>query len=79
MPITVRIIVLGHSAAFFPDGKREHSLELPQPVKVAEAIRRLGVDPQLIMRVQRNGIPASMDEEVAEDAEIILISPPAGG
>ncbi len=79
MPISVRIVVLGHSASYFPDGKREHSLELPRPLRIREAIRQLGVDPHLIMRAHVNGRPASLDEEIAGDAEIILISPTAGG
>ncbi|HSW09718.1 MAG TPA: hypothetical protein VLK32_02320 [Bacillota bacterium] len=79
MAITVRVVVLGHSASYFPGGKREHSLELERPLKIRDAIRQLGVDPHLIMRAQYNGRPASFDDQIGEDAEIILISPTAGG
>ena len=79
MTIRVRIFVLGHSAAYFPDGKREHSLELPQALKIRDVIRQLGVDPHLIMRAQLNGRPASLDDGVSDNAEIILVSPTAGG
>ncbi|HCC32680.1 MAG TPA: hypothetical protein DEQ28_02080 [Clostridiales bacterium] len=79
MAIKVRVVILGHSASYFPGGKREHSLELPGPLQIGDVIRRLGADPQLIMRAQCNDRPASLDDEVVEDAEIILFSPTAGG
>jgi hypothetical protein len=79
MTVKLRILVLGHSASYFPGGKHEHHLELSHPLKIRDAIAKLGVDPLLIMRAQLNGRPASFEDEVSQDAELVLISPTAGG
>ncbi|MDI6824391.1 MAG: hypothetical protein QME87_08555 [Bacillota bacterium] len=74
-----RILVHGHVAEFFPEGRREHVVALPKPLPVSQVITDLGVNPRLIMKVFLNGRPASKEDLVGDADELLLISPASGG
>lgn len=74
-----RIIVHGHVAEFFPEGRREHVVTLPRPVPVSQVIADLGVNPRLIMKVFLNGRPADRDDLVGDADELLLMGPASGG
>jgi molybdopterin converting factor small subunit len=75
----VKVTVMGHSAAYFPGGRRVHELELPGPLSLEQIICQLGADPQLIMRALIDGQAVPLDTVPADGAEIVLISPASGG
>lgn len=77
--VVARILVHGHVAEFFPGGRREHQLRLPEPRTVRQVIEALGVNPRLVMKVFLNGQPVSQDDLVRDGDELLLMAPASGG
>ncbi|MDQ7792829.1 MAG: hypothetical protein RDU89_00250 [bacterium] len=75
----VTVTVMGHTAAYFPQGGRTHTLDVPEALPLEAIIRLLGADPQLILRALVDGEPSSLDRVPPDGASIVLISPAAGG
>lgn len=72
-------MVHGHTAEYFPGKRTRHVVSLESPVSVREIIERLGVRPELIMGVFVEGCRMSKDYVPSDGAEVVLISPAAGG
>ncbi len=78
--IRVDVKVAGHVRDLMPDGRDMYRLELDKPLTVSEIIEhRVGSNPMLFASVVVNGQRRAKDYLVEEDAEIILLSPVAGG
>lgn len=75
----VTLVIHGHTAEYFPGKKNRHVVDLDSPASVREILERLGVRPELIMGVFVNGHRRSKDYVPSDGAEVVLISPAAGG
>jgi hypothetical protein len=75
--LTVRVI--GHAVEFFPDRKTRYEIVLDEPARISEILERLGVGQALVMAVVVDGKRREFDFQPPDGAEIILITPPAGG
>ena len=75
----IKLAIEGHAREFFPAGKDAFDLTLPGPVSIREIIAGLSVSADLIMSVFVNGQLVDKDSVPPDGAEVILLSPPAGG
>ncbi|MEW6031419.1 MAG: hypothetical protein AB1645_00835 [Bacillota bacterium] len=77
MKVTVRVV--GHAVEFFPGGKDRYDLVLETPLSVAGIIEKLGVARALVMAAVVDGKRRGLDYVPGNGAEVILMTPPAGG
>ncbi len=77
MPISV--LVRGHTASYFPEGKDELEVVWSGPITVRQLLADLGVDSLLVMRVNVNGMKVTKEHILADGDEVLFFSPPAGG
>lgn len=78
--IKVRIRVHGHARTLMPGERDEFQLELQGPATVADMLRdHIGVNPMVFATVVVNGQRQPRDFLVEGDADILLMSPVAGG
>ncbi|MCL6451068.1 MAG: hypothetical protein K6T75_07250 [Acetobacteraceae bacterium] len=75
----VRVKVHGHVREFLPGQAQEVTLDLSGPATVAQIIERLGVSPELFMYAFVDGQRRAREYRVERDAEVVLMSPAAGG
>lgn len=75
----IRLLVEGHAKEYFPGGQQFYDLELESPATVRQMIRELGVSPDLVMSVFIKGRLVDKDYVPPDGAEVVLITPPAGG
>lgn len=75
----VRVNVSGHAREYFPAERLDKWLELPEPCPVARILAGWGVSVELVMAVFINGVKAGHDVIAPDGAEILIITPPAGG
>jgi len=75
----VRFLVEGHAREFFPGGRHSYDLELPGPATVREMIKHIGASPDLVMSVFVKGRLMDKDSVPPDGAEVVLVTPPAGG
>jgi len=71
--------VVGHAVEFFPGKKDHYELEFADPPSVSGIIDRLGVGRALVMAAIVDGKRRGFDYVPAEGADIVLMTPPAGG
>ncbi len=71
--------VVGHAIEFFPDKKDRYVLDFEGPVSVAGLVERLGVSRALVMAAIIDGKRQDFDHDLADGAEVVLMTPPAGG
>lgn len=77
MRVTVRVV--GHAVEFFPGKKDHYELELERPLSVDGIVERLGVGRALVMAAIVDGKHRGFDYVPADGAEVVLMTPPAGG
>jgi len=75
----VIIRVFGHVREFMPGGSDELAVDLQGPTTVRELLRQHEVAPELFMQVYIDGGRSTMDAVIDSDAELVLVSPAAGG
>ncbi len=82
MGVVIRVTVkaTGYAVKLLGGGQSGHTLELPRPMTVEAILSQLvGVDPVLFALVAVNGTRQRPEFLVESDAEILLMSPVAGG
>ncbi|RJQ06153.1 MAG: hypothetical protein C4551_08725 [Bacillota bacterium] len=77
MKVTVRVV--GHAVEFFPGRKDRYDLEFEGPVTVSGILEKLGVGQALVMAAIIDGKRADFGQRVPDGAEVVLMTPPAGG
>ena len=77
MRLTVRVV--GHAVEFFPEKKDYYVLDLDRPRSIAGLIEHLGVSRILVMAAIVDGKRRDFDYVPADGAEVVLMTPPAGG
>jgi len=77
MRVTVRVV--GHAVEYFPGRKDVYELEVEGPVRISDLLARLGVSRALVMAAIVDGQWREFDFVPPEGAEVILMTPPAGG
>lgn len=77
--VRIKVRVVGHAVEFFPGGRDRYDLEFDGPTSIAGIIRRLGVGRALVMAAIVDGQRRDFDFVPADLAEVILMTPPAGG
>lgn len=75
----VRVTISGHARDYFPPDRVGEWFELPGPRPVSWILSSWGVSTELVMAVFVNGVKADLDAVPPPDAEILLVTPPAGG
>ncbi|GAB6157406.1 hypothetical protein JCM39194_06060 [Desulfotomaculum varum] len=75
----VRVRVTGLLTEYFPAGKEVLTVPLSQPLTVKEILQQIKINHQLVMTVVVNGQRRDLSYKPGDGAEIVLISPLAGG
>jgi hypothetical protein len=75
----IRVKVSGHAREYFPGHLLGEWVELREPRPVAGILADWGVAAQLVMAVFINGTKASLESVPPDGAEVLLMTPPAGG
>lgn len=75
----VKVTVRGHVAELMPGGRSIWHLELVEPKTIREIVQEIGSNPLLFSVVSVNGKKVDKDYLVSSDAEVVLVSPTAGG
>jgi len=64
---------------YFPERKGRYELEFEGPTSISGLLERLGVGRALVMAAIVDGKRRDFEYEPPDGAEVILITPPAGG
>jgi hypothetical protein len=75
----VRVTVSGHARDYFPAEKLGEWFEVSGRHPVREILAGWGVSTELVMAVFIDDVKADLDAVPPPGAEILLITPPAGG
>ncbi|WP_235695508.1 MoaD/ThiS family protein [Desulforamulus hydrothermalis] len=75
----MHVRVTGLLTEYFPAGKEVLTVSLSKPLTVKEILQQIQVNHQLVMTVVVNGQRRDLSYKPADNAEIVLISPLAGG
>ncbi len=78
--VRIRIKVHGHSVSLMPEKRDEFEVHLEEPTTIRSVLRdRVGVNPLIFGAVVVGGKTRHLDYVLEDDAEILLVSPVAGG
>lgn len=79
MRVTVRVV--GHAVEYFPGQKDTYDLDFASEAAptVKDILERLGVGRALVMAAIVDGKRREFDYAVPDGAEVVLMTPPAGG
>ncbi|MDP2871061.1 MAG: hypothetical protein Q8P31_00735 [Bacillota bacterium] len=75
----VRVNVSGHAREYFPAERLGAWIELSEPCPVARILAGWSVSPELVMAVFIDGVKAGLESVAPNGAEILIVTPPAGG
>ncbi len=77
--VKLAIRVVGHAVEFFPGKKDHYDLELERPMSITGILDRLRVGRALVMAAIVDGKRREFDYVPDDGAEVVLMTPPAGG
>jgi hypothetical protein len=75
----IKLLAAGHAAEFMPGGGSGLWIDVDGPKPLREILAAHGVNPDLVMAVFIDGARAGLDAVPQDGAEVLLVSPPAGG
>ena len=75
----IKVSVRGHAVTYFPGQQERFEFSTDQPLTIVDMLKRLGVDPLLIMMANVNGEKRPKTFVVKPGDDVLLFSPPSGG
>lgn len=77
--LSIHLRASGHASEYLFGSDEEKTVELAGPMTVRSILEYLGVKAELVMSVFIDGRRGDMDSIPGQGAEVLLVSPPAGG